>query len=136
MAFSGFLALAFDVKARQFHVRRLGDFHIPLGAQHDMHIVPHALDEPCFIRGIHSIRLRARKSLFQKFRGKTPAGVRPRFWASRRWTRQEVKRASLPEDVALIYGYVPRDRVVLAQTPQAFSTKLLKEAFARARRME
>jgi 2-C-methyl-D-erythritol 4-phosphate cytidylyltransferase len=27
---------------------------------------------------------------------------------------------------------MPRERVVLAQTPQAFSTKLLKEAFARA----
>jgi len=27
---------------------------------------------------------------------------------------------------------VPRERVVLAQTPQAFATKLLKEAFARA----
>jgi 2-C-methyl-D-erythritol 4-phosphate cytidylyltransferase len=47
-------------------------------------------------------------------------------------TVKEVKRASLPEDVALITGTVPRERVVLAQTPQAFSTKLLKEAFARA----
>ena len=47
-------------------------------------------------------------------------------------TVKEVKRASLPEDVALIIGTVPRERVVLAQTPQAFSTKLLKEAFARA----
>jgi len=47
-------------------------------------------------------------------------------------TVKEVKRASLPEDVALITGTIPRERVVLAQTPQAFSTKLLKEAFARA----
>jgi 2-C-methyl-D-erythritol 4-phosphate cytidylyltransferase len=47
-------------------------------------------------------------------------------------TVKEVKRASLPEDVALITGTVPRERVVLAQTPQAFRTKLLKEAFARA----
>ncbi len=47
-------------------------------------------------------------------------------------TVKEVKRASLPEDVALIIGTVPRERVVLAQTPQAFSAKLLKEAFARA----
>ena len=47
-------------------------------------------------------------------------------------TVKEVKRASLPEDVALIIGTVPRERVVLAQTPQAFSTKLLKDAFARA----
>jgi len=47
-------------------------------------------------------------------------------------TVKEVKRASLPEDVALITGTVPRERVVLAQTPQAFSAKLLKEAFARA----
>jgi 2-C-methyl-D-erythritol 4-phosphate cytidylyltransferase len=47
-------------------------------------------------------------------------------------TVKEVKRASLPEDVALITGTVPRERVVLAQTPQAFATKLLKEAFARA----
>ena len=47
-------------------------------------------------------------------------------------TVKEVKRASLPEDVALITATIPRERVVLAQTPQAFDTKLLKEAFARA----
>jgi 2-C-methyl-D-erythritol 4-phosphate cytidylyltransferase len=47
-------------------------------------------------------------------------------------TVKEVKRASLPEDVALIIGTIPRERIVLAQTPQAFSTKLIKEAFARA----
>jgi 2-C-methyl-D-erythritol 4-phosphate cytidylyltransferase len=47
-------------------------------------------------------------------------------------TVKEVKRASLPEDVALITGTIPRERIVLAQTPQAFATKLLKEAFARA----
>jgi 2-C-methyl-D-erythritol 4-phosphate cytidylyltransferase len=47
-------------------------------------------------------------------------------------TVKEVKRASLPEDVALITTTIPRERVVLAQTPQAFSTKLLKEAFAQA----
>jgi len=34
--------------------------------------------------------------------------------------------------VALITATVPRERVVLAQTPQVFTTKLLKEAFARA----
>ncbi len=49
-------------------------------------------------------------------------------------TVKEVKRASLPEDVALITGTIPRERVVLAQTPQAFSAKLLKEAFACAQR--
>jgi len=47
-------------------------------------------------------------------------------------TVKEVKRASLPEDVALITGTIPRERLVLAQTPQVFSTKLLKEAVARA----
>src|SRR6201993_4507134 len=47
-------------------------------------------------------------------------------------TVKEVKRASLPEDVALITGTIPRERVVLAQTPQVFRTELLKEAFARA----
>ena len=47
-------------------------------------------------------------------------------------TVKEVKRASLPEDVTLITGTIPRERLVLAQTPQVFSTKLLKEAFARA----
>lgn len=47
-------------------------------------------------------------------------------------TVKEVKRASLPEDVALITATIPRERVVLAQTPQAFSTKLIKDAFARA----
>lgn len=47
-------------------------------------------------------------------------------------TVKEVKRASLPEDVAFITATVPRERIVLAQTPQAFTTALLKEAFARA----
>jgi 2-C-methyl-D-erythritol 4-phosphate cytidylyltransferase len=47
-------------------------------------------------------------------------------------TVKEVKRASLPEDVALITATIPRERVVLAQTPQVFATKLLKEALARA----
>ena len=47
-------------------------------------------------------------------------------------TVKEVKRASLPEDVALITATIPRERIVLAQTPQAFATGLLKEAFARA----
>ena len=47
-------------------------------------------------------------------------------------TVKEVKRASLPEDVALITATVPRERVVLAQTPQVFATALLKEAFAHA----
>jgi 2-C-methyl-D-erythritol 4-phosphate cytidylyltransferase len=47
-------------------------------------------------------------------------------------TVKEVKRASLPEDVALITATIPRERVVLAQTPQVFSTKLLKDALARA----
>lgn len=48
-------------------------------------------------------------------------------------TVKEVKRASLPEDTALITATIPRERVVLAQTPQVFSTMLLKEAFARAK---
>jgi 2-C-methyl-D-erythritol 4-phosphate cytidylyltransferase len=48
-------------------------------------------------------------------------------------TVKEVKRGSLPEDVALITATIPRERVVLAQTPQVFTTKLLKEAFARAK---
>jgi 2-C-methyl-D-erythritol 4-phosphate cytidylyltransferase len=47
-------------------------------------------------------------------------------------TVKEVKRASLPEDVALITGTIPRERLVMAQTPQVFAAKLLKEAFARA----
>lgn len=49
-------------------------------------------------------------------------------------TVKEVKRASLPEDVALITSTIPRERVVLAQTPQAFSCALLKEAFAQAKK--
>lgn len=48
-------------------------------------------------------------------------------------TVKEVKRASLPNDVALITATIPRERVVLAQTPQVFRTSLLLEAFARAR---
>jgi 2-C-methyl-D-erythritol 4-phosphate cytidylyltransferase len=47
-------------------------------------------------------------------------------------TVKEVKRASLPEDVALITATVPRERIVLAQTPQAFAYSLLREAFAKA----
>jgi 2-C-methyl-D-erythritol 4-phosphate cytidylyltransferase len=48
-------------------------------------------------------------------------------------TVKEVKRASLPGDVALITATIPRERVVLAQTPQVFHATLLIEAFARAR---
>ena len=47
-------------------------------------------------------------------------------------TVKEVKRASLPEDVALVTATVPRERVVLAQTPQVFQAQLLKDAFASA----
>src|ERR1700684_1513399 len=47
-------------------------------------------------------------------------------------TIKEVKRASLPEDVALISATIPRERIVLAQTPQAFSYGLLREAFRKA----
>ena len=47
-------------------------------------------------------------------------------------TVKEVKRASLPTDVALITATIPRERVVLAQTPQVFLASLLLEAFARA----
>jgi 2-C-methyl-D-erythritol 4-phosphate cytidylyltransferase len=48
-------------------------------------------------------------------------------------TVKEVKRASLPTDVALITATIPRERVVLAQTPQVFRASLLLEAFARGR---
>jgi 2-C-methyl-D-erythritol 4-phosphate cytidylyltransferase len=48
-------------------------------------------------------------------------------------TVKEVKRASLPEDVARITATIPRERIVLAQTPQAFLFVLLQEAFARAK---
>jgi 2-C-methyl-D-erythritol 4-phosphate cytidylyltransferase len=47
-------------------------------------------------------------------------------------TVKEVKRASLPEDMALISATVPRERSVLAQTPQAFSYALLRDAFRKA----
>ena len=47
-------------------------------------------------------------------------------------TVKEVKRASLPEDVALITATIPRERVVLAQTPQVFSYALLRDAFKKA----
>ena len=48
-------------------------------------------------------------------------------------TVKEVKRASLPQDVALISATIPRERIVLAQTPQCFSYPLLRDAFAKAR---
>jgi 2-C-methyl-D-erythritol 4-phosphate cytidylyltransferase len=47
-------------------------------------------------------------------------------------TVKEVKRASLPQDVALITSTIPRERIVLAQTPQAFSYSLLRDAFRKA----
>jgi 2-C-methyl-D-erythritol 4-phosphate cytidylyltransferase len=47
-------------------------------------------------------------------------------------TVKEVKRTSLSVDVALITATIPRERVVLAQTPQVFDAKLLREAFSRA----
>jgi 2-C-methyl-D-erythritol 4-phosphate cytidylyltransferase len=47
-------------------------------------------------------------------------------------TVKEVKRASLPEDMALISATIPRERIVLAQTPQAFSYALLRDAFKKA----
>jgi len=58
-------------------------------------------------------------------------------------TVKEVKRTSLAaagvsatagkaENVAMITATIPRERIVLAQTPQAFRAALLKEAFARA----
>lgn len=49
-------------------------------------------------------------------------------------TVKEVKRTSLPGDVALITATIPRERVVLAQTPQAFRVSLLREAYANAAR--
>jgi 2-C-methyl-D-erythritol 4-phosphate cytidylyltransferase len=47
-------------------------------------------------------------------------------------TVKEVKRASLPEDVALISATIPRERIVLAQTPQAFTYALLRDALRSA----
>jgi 2-C-methyl-D-erythritol 4-phosphate cytidylyltransferase len=49
-------------------------------------------------------------------------------------TVKEVKRTSLPGDVALITATIPRERVVLAQTPQAFRASLLRDAYANAAR--
>jgi 2-C-methyl-D-erythritol 4-phosphate cytidylyltransferase len=47
-------------------------------------------------------------------------------------TIKEVKRASLPADVAVISATIPREKIVLAQTPQAFSYPLLRDAFHKA----
>jgi 2-C-methyl-D-erythritol 4-phosphate cytidylyltransferase len=47
-------------------------------------------------------------------------------------TVKEVKRATLPEDMALITATIPRERIVLAQTPQAFTYALLRDAFRKA----
>lgn len=47
-------------------------------------------------------------------------------------TIKEVRRSSLPQDVALISATIPREKIVLAQTPQGFQAKLLREAFSRA----
>lgn len=48
-------------------------------------------------------------------------------------TVKEVKRANLPGDVALITGTIPRERIVLAQTPQAFRYAILRDAIQKAR---
>lgn len=48
-------------------------------------------------------------------------------------TVKEVKRASLPGDVALITGTIPRERIVLAQTPQVFRYGVLRDAIQKAR---
>src|SRR3984885_4371951 len=47
-------------------------------------------------------------------------------------TIKEVKRASLPEDVALISATISRESIVLAQPPQAFTCSLLRDAFRKA----
>src|SRR3984893_8111350 len=47
-------------------------------------------------------------------------------------TVKEVKRATLPEDMALITTTIPRERIVLAQKPQAFFYSLLRDAFRKA----
>jgi 2-C-methyl-D-erythritol 4-phosphate cytidylyltransferase len=47
-------------------------------------------------------------------------------------TIKEVKRASLPEDVALITATLARERLVQVQTPQAFQLSILREAFKKA----
>ncbi|HUK31930.1 MAG TPA: 2-C-methyl-D-erythritol 4-phosphate cytidylyltransferase [Candidatus Acidoferrum sp.] len=49
-------------------------------------------------------------------------------------TVKEVKRTSLPGDVALITATIPRERIVLAQTPQVFRAQLLRDAYAKAGR--
>ncbi len=49
-------------------------------------------------------------------------------------TVKEVKRTSLPGDVALITATIPRERIVLAQTPQVFRAQLLRDAYAKATR--
>jgi 2-C-methyl-D-erythritol 4-phosphate cytidylyltransferase len=49
-------------------------------------------------------------------------------------TVKEVKRTSLPGDVALITATVPRERIVLAQTPQVFRAQLLRDAYTQATR--
>jgi 2-C-methyl-D-erythritol 4-phosphate cytidylyltransferase len=49
-------------------------------------------------------------------------------------TVKEVKRTSDPGDVALITATIPRERIVLAQTPQAFRLALLRQAYAYAAR--
>ena len=51
-------------------------------------------------------------------------------------TVKEVKRENTPEDVARITATIPRERIVLAQTPQAFTAAILREAFDRARQDE
>jgi 2-C-methyl-D-erythritol 4-phosphate cytidylyltransferase len=51
-------------------------------------------------------------------------------------TVKEVKRASLPEDVALISATIQRERIVLAQTPQVFLYALLRDALRKAQEDE
>ena len=45
---------------------------------------------------------------------------------------KEETHGGVPQERALSTATIPRERIVRAQTPQAFSTRLWREAYARA----
>ena len=58
-------ALQTEIEAGQFHIGRLGNFDVALGAVHDVNIVTQPFDEAGFVGSVDAVGGRPGKSLFQ-----------------------------------------------------------------------
>jgi hypothetical protein len=58
-------ALQAEIEAGQFHIGRLGNFDVALGAVHDVNIVTQPFDEAGFVGSVDAVGGRPGKSLFQ-----------------------------------------------------------------------